>query len=83
MRPLEKEYRYFIEIMGDLAKKHGAGKYVAIKGHDILGVYSCYEDAAKSLYQEHEQGTILVQRIEESIDAMTVYLHTPRLVASS
>ncbi|MCY3796205.1 MAG: hypothetical protein OXG84_00230 [Chloroflexi bacterium] len=83
MRPLEKEYRYFIEIMHDLAEKHGAGNYVAIKGHDLLGVYSCYEDAAKAVYQDHERGTVLLQRIEESIDAMTVHLHTPRIVSSS
>ncbi len=83
MRPLEKEYRYFIKIMDDLADKHGAGNYVAIKGHDILGVYPSYEEAARFLYQEHEQGTILLQRIEESIDAMTVHLHTPKAVASS
>ena len=83
MRPLEKEYRYFIEIMHDLAEKHGAGTYVAIKGHDLLGVYSCYEDAAKAVYQDHERGTVLLQRIEESIDAMTVHLHTPRIVSSS
>ncbi len=83
MRPLEKEYRYFIKIMDDLAEKHGAGNYVAIKGHDVLGVYPSYEEAARFLYQEHEQGTILLQRIEESIDAMTVHLHTPKAVASS
>ena len=80
MRPLEKEYRYFIEIMPDLAEKHGAGNYVAIKGHEVLGVYPSYEDAAKAVYQEHEQGTVLVQRIEESIDAMTV--HLPMLTAT-
>lgn len=83
MRPLEKEYRYFIEIMPDLAEKHGAGNYVAIKGRDVLGVYPCYEDAARAVYQEHEQGTILLQRIEESVDAMTVRLHSPRVVSSS
>lgn len=83
MRPLEKEYRYFIKIMGDLAEKHGAGKFVAIKGHDVLGVYASYEEAAKAVYQDHEKGTVLLQRIEESIEAMTVYLHTPRVIASS
>lgn len=83
MRPLEKEYRYFIEIMHDLAAKHGAGNYVAIKGHEVLGVYSSYENAAQAVYQDHEQGTILLQRIEESIEAMTVHLHSPRVVSSS
>ena len=83
MRPLEMEYRYFLEIMDDLAEKHGAGSFVAIKGHDILGVYPSYADAAKALYPEHEQGTILLQRIEESIEAMTVHLHTPRIVSTS
>ena len=83
MRPLEAEYRYFLEILDDLAAKHGAGNYVAIKGSDVLGVYSCYEDAAKAVYQEHEKGTVLVQRIEASVEAMTVYLHTPRVLASS
>lgn len=83
MRPLEKEYRYFIGIMHDLAEEHGAGKYVAIKDHDVLGVFSCYEDAARAVYQDHERGTVLLQRIEESIDAMTVHLHTPRIVSAS
>ena len=32
MRPLEAEYRYFLEILDDLAAKHGAGNYVSIKG---------------------------------------------------
>ena len=82
MKPLEMEYRYFLEIMGDLAEKHGAGNYVAIKGHDVLGVYSSYEAAAEAVYQEHEPGTILLQRIEDSIEAMTVYLHTPRIASS-
>lgn len=81
MRPLELEYRYFLEIMGDLAERHGAGNYAAIKGHDVLGVYASYEAAAEAVYQEHEIGTILLQRIEDSIDAMTVYLHTPRIVS--
>lgn len=82
MRPLEKEYRYLLEIMDDLAETHGAGKFVAIKGHDVLGVYASYEEAAKNVYQDHEQGTVLLQRIEESVEAMTVYLHTPKIVAS-
>lgn len=82
MRPLEKEYRYFIEIMDDLVEKHGAGKYVAIKGHDILGVYPCYNDAANDIYQEHEIGTVLMQEIEDGIDARTVILHTPRITIS-
>lgn len=83
MRPLELEYRYFLEVMADLAKEHGAGNYVAIKGRDVLGVYGSYEEAAKAVYLEHEKGTVLLQRIEESIEAMTVYLHTPRTVAST
>ena len=83
MRPLEKEYRYFIEILGDLNEKHGAGKFVAIQGHDVLGVYDSYEEAAKAVYQDHEKGTVLLQRIEESVEAMTVYLHTPKIATSS
>ncbi len=83
MRPLELEYRYFLEVLDALAEKHGAGNYVAIKDRDVLGVYSCYEDAAKAVYQEHAKGTVLVQRIEDSVEAMTVYLHTPRVLASS
>ena len=57
MRPLELEYRYFLEVMADLAKEHGAGNYVAIKSREVLGVYGSYEEAAKAVYQEHEQGT--------------------------
>ena len=82
MRPLEKEYLYLLEILDDLNEKHGAGKFVAIKDHDVLGVYASYEEAAKAVYQDHEKGSILLQRIEESVEAMTVYLHTTKVVAS-
>ena len=37
-KPLEKDFEYFLEIQEELAREHD-GKFVAIKGQKVLGIY--------------------------------------------
>ena len=78
-KPLEKEYKYYLEIREELANEHD-GKYVAIKGHEVLGIFADYPAAAKSIYVEHEYGKVLMQPIRSDPNADTIILHTPGIL---
>ena len=77
---LKEEYIHYQTIREDLAINH-AGKYVAIKGREILGFYSSYMEAAKALYSEYEQGSVFIQEIKSGKDSHVGIIHTPGLVA--
>lgn len=79
-KTLMEEYEYFESTREDLAKEH-AGKYVAIKGTEILGFYRDYMEAARALYPEHKQGSVFIQEIKSGKDAHVGIIHTPGLLA--
>lgn len=78
--PLMQEYEYYQTICEDLAKEH-VGEYVAIKGTEILGIYSDYMAAAEALYAKHQQGSIFIKEIKACQDALLGIIHTPGIVA--
>ena len=80
-KPSEEDYKYFLEIWTELARDHG-GKFVAIKGRNVLGIYNDYMEAANAVYVEHERGTVLMQEIGNGPEAPAIYLHTPGLAPS-
>ncbi len=61
-KPLEEEYDYYLDIREELAREHN-GKYVAIKGKEVLGIFDNYRQAADAVYVEHEYGTVLMQEL--------------------
>ena len=77
---LREEYEHFQTIREDLAEEH-AGKYVAIKGTEVLGFYRDYMEAARTLYPDHKQGSVFIQEIKSGRDAQIGIIHTPGLVA--
>ncbi|MDE2638787.1 MAG: hypothetical protein OXI30_20655 [Chloroflexota bacterium] len=78
--PLKEELEHYQTVREDLAKEH-FGKYVAIKGREILGVYSDYMTAARALYPEHEQGSVFIQAFKSGKEPHVGIVHTPGLVA--
>lgn len=76
VNPLAEEYDYYLRIREELAKEY-EGKFVAIKGQEVLGTYDDYMQAANSVYVAHERGTVLMQEINMDPDAHVVILHTP------
>ena len=78
--PLKEELEHYQTVREDLAKQY-AGKYVAIKGREILGVYSDYMAAARALYVAHEQGSVFIQEIKSGENAHIGVIHTPGILA--
>ena len=78
-KPSLKDYEYFLEIQADLAEEHD-GRFVAIKGKKVLGIFDDYRQAADTVYVEHEYGTVLMQPISNDPDANTIVISTPYVV---
>lgn len=74
--PFEKEYEHYLEIREELAKNND-GKFVAIKGQEVLGIFEDYLQAANTVYIAHEKGTVLMQEISKDPDALNVIISTP------
>lgn len=74
--PLEREYEYYLSIREELAEEHD-GKFVAIKGQEVLGIYANYIEAASDVYAKHERGTVLMQEIRKDVDSLVVTFHSP------
>ena len=79
-KPLAKEYEYYLSIREELARDHG-GKFVAIKGQEVLGIFDDYRGAANAVYVEREYGTVLMQPISKDPDANTIVVYTPFVVS--
>jgi len=75
-RPFKKEYEYYVRIREDLAKKND-GKFVAIKGQEVLGIFDDYLQAANTVYIAHEKGTVFMQEISKDPDSLNVIISTP------
>ena len=59
-KPLEKEFKYYIENRDDLAKKYN-DKYVVIKDRKVIGVYDSEITAIQETSKNESLGTFLVQ----------------------
>ena len=75
-KPLEEEYDYYLEISEELARENN-GKYVAIKGQEVLGIYDDYLAAANAVYVEHQYGTVLMQQIGRDYEYFTGIFPVP------
>ena len=58
---LEKEYKYYLDNQKDLLKKY-EGKFVVIKGNEIVGDYSSEKEAYEESIKKYELGTFLIQQ---------------------
>lgn len=67
---LEKEFHYYVEHQEELLKKHN-GKYVVIKGHELLGSYEKILEAIEETEKTHKLGTFLVQKCTPGSDDYT------------
>ena len=77
-KPLEKEYEYYLSIREELAKEN-KGKYVAIKGREVLGIFDDYRQAANAVYVEHEYGTVLMQELGRDYEYFTGVYPAPAI----
>ena len=69
-KPLEEEYAYYLDIREELARENN-GRYVAIKGKEVLGIFDNYRQASVAVYVEHQYGTVLMQQIDRDYEYFT------------
>lgn len=74
-KELEKEFKYYLEHQKELVKKYN-GKFVVIKGEEVLGAYDSENEAIKKTVKSHELGTFLIQKCEPGTSAYTQTFHS-------
>jgi len=63
MKPLEREFHYYLAHQNELVQKYN-GKFIVIKGTTVLGAYDSEWEAVQETRKTHELGTFLVQKCE-------------------
>jgi len=60
-RPLEKEFKYYLDNQEGLVKKYN-GKVIVIKKQKVIGVYDSEITAIQETSKNESLGTFLVQK---------------------
>lgn len=72
---LDKEFQYYLDNQNELVKKYD-GKFLVIKGEDILGVFDDEPTAFFETEKKHEAGSFLIQYCEKGDSSYTQTYHT-------
>lgn len=72
---LEQEFQYYIDHQDELVKKYN-GKFIVIKGKQVIGAYDNKADAYNEPAKEHELGTFLIQLCEPGDTSYTQHYHS-------
>ncbi len=68
--PLEKEFRFYLDHQDEMVKEYD-GKFVVIKGAEVLGAYDDELMAVTETKKSHELGTFLVQMVSKGTSDYT------------
>ena len=74
-KPLEQEFKYYLENRDRLIKEHG-NRYVVIKADQVIGVYETQDEALEETLKDHELGTFLMRRADSPITPMIFHRAT-------
>ena len=74
-RKLEKEFNFYLKNQDELVKKFN-GKFIVIKGEEVLGSYDSHREAFEKTKVDHELGTFLIQLCEPGKDGYTLTFHS-------
>ena len=72
---LEQEFKYYIAHQDELVRKHN-GKYLVIKGNEVIGSYDTKDDAYFESEKNNELGTFLIQYCSPGNMAYTQTFHS-------
>jgi len=75
MDDLQKEYEYYLAHLFELAEKY-SGKFLAIKGQEVVGVYESDLEAVQTMSRSHELGTFLIQFCDPAGERQTQTYHS-------
>ena len=76
--PFQQELQHYLKIQQELARDND-GKYVAIKGEEVLGIYDDYKQAANAVYIAHEYGTVMMKKISSDPNSHIIISNSPRI----
>ena len=72
---LDKEFKYYLDHQDELVEKYN-GKFIVIKGDEVIGEYDSEMDAYFETKKKHEVGTFLIQLCEEGDESYTEIFHS-------
>lgn len=72
---LEKELQYYISNQINLVSKH-KGKFIVIKGQQVIGVYDTELEAYTETVKQHSLGTFLIQECQPGDENYTQTFRT-------
>jgi hypothetical protein len=72
---LEKEFKYYLDHQSELVEKHN-GKFLVIKGEEVIGVYDTEDTAFFETEKSFEPGTFLIQYCEMGDSSYTQIYHS-------
>ena len=72
---LEKEFEFYKENQEDLVKEY-EGKFLAIVGQEVIGVYDTELEAYSETKKEHAAGTFLIQHCLPGEESFTETYHS-------
>lgn len=75
---LKQEFEFYRANQDDLVKRYD-GKVIALKNHEVLGVYDSHLDAFTDMVKDHERGTFMIQQVSEGSEAYTAILSSPQV----
>lgn len=73
--PLEKEFAYYLDHQDELVEQFN-GKFIVIKGQEVLGAYDAELEAIQKTVKDHALGTFLVQKCEPGEESYTQTFHS-------
>lgn len=74
-RPLEKEFKYYLDNQKKLVEQYD-GRFIVIKNDKVIGVYDTELDAIEETSKKKKLGTFLVQKCEPGKDSYTQMYHS-------
>jgi hypothetical protein len=72
---LKEEFEFYLQHQEELLAKY-RGKYLAIKGAEVLGAYETELEAVNETVKVHQLGTFLIQKCEPGKDSYTQTYHS-------
>ena len=73
--PLEKEFQFYLDHQDEMVKEYD-GKFIVIKGAEVLGAYDDELMAIAETKKSHELGTFLVQKVSKGTSDYTQTFHS-------
>lgn len=69
------EFTYYLDHQDEMVAQYD-GKVIALKGHEVIGVYANESEAVVETQKDHPLGTFLVQKVSTGETDYTAKFHS-------